>query len=199
MFTGIVAAVGEIVKIEVFEKDRRVWISSPVLEDCALGGSVAVDGVCLTVIDRDGEVCGFDVSSESLERSALAIKEAGDRVNLERPLRAGDELGGHMVQGHVDDVGKVQEVTPEGQGRRLVVSASPSVLRYIVEKGSVTLDGVSLTVTAVRNGSFDVALVPHTLEVTTLGDAGPGRALNIEVDVLAKYVEKIASVRDEAS
>lgn len=193
MFTGIIQDVGEIVKVESLSEDRRIWIRAPALEDCVIGGSVAVDGVCLTVVDRDGEVCGFDVSVETLDRSTLGGKEAGERVNLERPLRAGDELGGHIVQGHVDAVGRVESVAPDGEGSRLSVGLAAEHMRYIVEKGSVTVDGVSLTVTAARPESFEVALVPHTLAVTTLGEAAPGRAVNVEVDVFAKYIERFAS------
>lgn len=191
MFTGIVADVGEIVKVEPDEGDRRMWVRSEMLGDCAVGASVAVDGVCLTVTERTGDVCRFDVSVESIARSTLGGKTAGERVNLERPLRAGDELGGHIVQGHVDGVGELADVSAEGAGRRIVVRAPASLMRYIVEKGSVTVDGVSLTATNVRDDGFDVALVPHTLEVTTFGDVEAGRPVNIEVDVLAKYAERL--------
>jgi riboflavin synthase len=191
MFTGIVADRGEVLKVETATGDRRIWIRSSVLADCSVGGSVALDGVCLTVVDVDGDVCGFDVSAETVARSTLGGKHPGDHVNLERPLRAGDELGGHIVQGHVDTVGTVVEVSADGEGRRLVVSAPASLTRYVVEKGSVTLDGVSLTVSAIRDQQFEVALVPHTLSVTTFGEMEVGRNVNIEVDVLAKYVEKL--------
>lgn len=196
MFTGIVADRGEVVKVEDTEQGRRLWIGSAELRGCAVGGSVAVDGVCLTVTESDGDVCGFDVSAETLGRSNLGSKRTGDHVNLERPLRAGSELGGHIVQGHVDAVGRVERVGAEGEGRRLTVSVPSPLMRYIVEKGSVTIDGVSLTVTAEGDDTFEVALVPHTLAVTTLGAAEPGRLLNIEVDVLAKYVEKLWSGRE---
>ncbi|MGH2758260.1 MAG: riboflavin synthase [Actinomycetota bacterium] len=189
MFTGIVADRGEIVKVEPGGAD--LWIRSGVLGDCSIGASVAVDGVCLTVVDLDGEVCRFDVSAETVARSTLGTKEPGDHVNLERPLRAGDELGGHIVQGHVDAVGTVEAVAPDGQGSRLVVSAPAALMRYVVEKGSVTIDGVSLTVSALGEAELEVALVPHTLDVTTLGAMKAGRKVNIEVDVLAKYVEKL--------
>jgi riboflavin synthase len=190
MFTGIVADVGEIVKVEPAADDRRIWVRSGLLADCTVGGSVAVDGVCLTVIDVDGDVCGFDVSAETIVRSTLGGKEAGSHVNLERPLRAGDELGGHIVQGHVDGIGTVMGLEPDGDGRRLVVSAPADLARYIVEKGSITVDGVSLTVSGTRDDAFEVALVPHTLAVTTLGAVEPGRTVNLEVDVFAKYVER---------
>ncbi len=192
MFTGIIADRGEIVKVETVDRGLVLWVRSDVVDDCPLGGSVSVDGVCLTVTERDGDIVRFDVSEESVLRSTLGSRNAGELVNVERPLRVGDELGGHMVQGHVDGIGRVESVTDEAQGRRVVVSATPELLRYTVEKGSVTVDGVSLTVTNVSESSFEVVLVPHTLEVTTLGTAEPGREVNIEADVLAKYVEKLA-------
>lgn len=191
MFTGIVADIGEIAKVEPGRDDRSIWVRAGLLGGCAVGASVAVDGVCLTVTELTGDMSRFDVSAESIARSTLGTKEAGDRVNLERPLRAGDELGGHIVQGHVDGVGEVLDVVTEGAGRRIVVCAASPLMRYVIEKGSVTLDGVSLTATNVREDRFEVALVPHTLEVTTFGDAQAGRLVNVEVDVLAKYAERL--------
>ncbi len=129
MFTGIVADRGEVLKVETAARDRRIWIRSDVLADCTLGASVAIDGVCLTVVDIDGDVCGFDVSAETLARSTLGTQRVGDHVNIERPLRAGDELGGHIVQGHVDAVGTVASVSVDGEGRRLIVSAPESLMR----------------------------------------------------------------------
>ncbi len=195
MFTGIVAEVGEIVKVEPGATDRQIWVRSDVLADCAVGASVAVDGVCLTVTELAGDVCRFDVSTESMAKTTLGAKVPSDRVNLERPLRAGDELGGHIVQGHVDGVGAVLEVQAEGGGRRMVVGAADSLMRYVVEKGSITVDGVSLTATNVTMDRFEVALVPHTLEGTTFGDAAAGRNVNIEVDVLAKYAERLHAAK----
>lgn len=193
MFTGIVADVGEVISVADGATGRRLHVRSDLLRDCRLGASVAIDGTCLTVVERDGDVCTFDVSAETAERSTLGRKEAGARVNLERPLRAGDELGGHIVQGHIDEVGTVVSVSDEEGGRRLRVRVRPESTRYIVEKGSVTLDGVSLTVTRIEGAEFEVALIPHTLHVTALGDAAPGDALNVEVDVLAKYVERLTA------
>jgi riboflavin synthase len=193
MFTGIVAAVGEVLAVEDGHTGRRLRIRSELLKNCELGASVAIDGTCLTVVERDGDVCAFDVSAETVERSTLGRKQAGGRVNLETPLRAGDELGGHIVQGHVDEVGTIVSANDEEGGRRVRVRVRPETSRYIVEKGSVTLDGVSLTVTHLEGAEFDVALIPHTLEVTTFGDAEAGREINVEVDVLAKYVERITA------
>jgi riboflavin synthase len=189
MFTGIVEHLGEVVKVE----DGVLWVSSPVLAGAAKGASVAVDGVCLTVTEREADLCRFDLSGETLERSTLGERRPGDAVNLERPLRAGDELGGHIVQGHVDGIGRVTAVAPEGAGTRMTVAVAAELLRYVVEKGSVTVDGVALTVTAVTAAGFEVALIPHTLAVTSLGDAEAGRRVNIEVDVLARYVEKLVA------
>ena len=195
MFTGIVQAMGEIVAIEDRDAGRRIRIRSDALDDRAIGDSVAINGVCLTVVERDGNVCDFDVHAETLTRSSLGGKEPGDRLNVEKPLRAGDDLGGHIVPGHVDEVGTVVSIVEEEGGRRLRVRVRPESTRYVVEKGSVTLDGVSLTVTDVNGGEFEVALIPHTLAVTTLGDAVVGRDLNVEVDVIAKYVERLTAHR----
>lgn len=197
MFTGIVQDTGEVVKIESGPTGgRRLWISGSVLEGAADGASVAVDGVCLTVTHRDGGTCRFDLSGETLERSSLHGRAAGDRVNLERPLRAGDELGGHLMQGHVDGVGTIRDVAAEGPDRRIVVSVPTGLGPYLVEKGSVAVDGVSLTVTRAAEEWFEVAVVPHTLTVTTLGSAEEGQRVNIEVDVIAKYVEQLLRYRN---
>ena len=186
MYTGIVTT-GTAVELA----GSRLVVSSEVLGDCEIGASVSINGVCLTVVSREGAVCSFDVSDETFARSAIGDVVAGERVNVERPLRAGAELGGHMVQGHVDAVGEIVSVTPEGDGARVRVAFPADLGRYIVEKGSVTVDGVSLTVTGLDDESFGLALIPETLRVTTFGDAKPGRKVNLEVDVLAKYVEKL--------
>jgi len=183
MFTGIVR---ERARVASFDQGRLVLESSL---DPSIGDSIAVDGVCLTVAERSNSTLAFDVMPETLSRA----KAFGAEVNLETALRAGDPLGGHYVQGHVDGVGKVTAVEPEGDSRRLTIEAPPEILRYCIEKGSITADGVSLTIAAVRDGTFDVALVRHTLEVTTLGVLEPGGEVNLEVDVLAKYVERLAS------
>ena len=195
MFTGIVQAVGEIVSVEERDSGRRLRVRSDVLVDRNIGDSVAVDGVCLTVVERDRNVCDLDVIHETLARSALGGKAAGDHVNLETPLRAGDDLGGHIVQGHVDEVGTIVSIADDEGGRRMRIRIRPESTRYIVEKGSVTLDGVALTVTVVSGEEFEVALIPHTLAVTTLGAARTGQDLNVEVDVIAKYVERLVAAR----
>jgi riboflavin synthase len=189
MFTGIVAGTGEVVSLQ----DARLRVRSRLLAGCKIGASVAVSGVCLTVVERDADVRAFDLSEETLDRSTLGGKLAGERVNVETPLRAGDELGGHIVQGHVDEVGAVVAVHGDEGGARLRVRVRPSSARYVVEKGSVTLDGVSLTVTGVEGSELEVALIPHTLAATTLGDVRPGDGLNVELDVIAKYVERLTA------
>ena len=155
------------------------------------GDSVAVNGVCLTAVGADAESFGADVMHETLRRSSLGGARPGARVNLELPLRADARLGGHVVQGHVDGLGTVRAVREDGFARVVTIAADPALLRYVVEKGSIAVDGVSLTVVRVDGASFDVSLIPETLERTTLGAAVPGRSVNLEVDVLAKYVEKL--------
>src|SRR5438477_7185141 len=179
MFTGIVREVGRVLSFD----GRRLVVEAEATR-AAEGDSVAVDGVCLTAVD--GSQLAFDVVDETLARTTLGALEPGDRVNLEPALRAGDPLGGHLVQGHVDGLGRVRAV-----GEPVWIDASSELLRYCVEKGSITVDGVSLTVAAVDGEGFAVALVPHTLEVTTLGELEAGDPVNLEVDVLAKYVEQL--------
>ena len=181
MFTGLVQEVGRVVSFE----DGRLRVESSLA--AAIGDSIAVNGCCLTVVDGDRQTLAFDVVPESVART----KGFEEQVNLEPALRAGEALGGHYVQGHVDGVGAVRSVDPEGEGMRMWVDAPAAVLRYCVEKGSVAVDGVSLTVAAVDDQGFAVALVPHTLQVTTLGRLAPGDAVNLEADVLAKYVERL--------
>ena len=181
MFTGIVHERGRVASFD----GGRLVIESGI--EAQIGDSVAVDGVCLTVTDvRDGTLV-FDVVMETLNRAKLF----GAQVNLEPALRAGDPLGGHYVQGHVDGVGSVRSVEPEGEGKRVWIQAAPELMRYLVEKGSITVEGVSLTVAGLGEGGFAVALVPHTLAATTLGNLAPGDKVNLETDVLAKYVERL--------
>jgi riboflavin synthase len=178
MFTGIVREVGRVVSID----GPRVVVEAET--EAAEGDSVAIDGTCLTVVD--GSQLAFDVSGETFSRTTLGGLRAGDRVNVEPALRAGEPLGGHYVQGHVDGVGRVRSV-----GDPTWFDAPPDLLRYIVVKGSITVDGVSLTIAALDDTGFAVALIPHTLAVTTLGELQPGDEANLETDVLAKYVEKL--------
>jgi riboflavin synthase len=189
MFTGIVRERGRVVS---FDGGRLVLQTAL---QAAVGDSVAVDGVCLTVVPGDDASVAFDVVPETLARSTLGSLTPGTVVNVEPALRVGDELGGHIVQGHVDGVGRVQTVEPEGAGRRMWIEVSPDVLRTSVEKGSVTVSGVSLTIAELSNDALAVALVPHTLAATTLGDLGPGDEVNLEADVIGKYVQSLLSAR----
>jgi riboflavin synthase len=192
VFTGIVREVGRLEAVEGGPDGIRLSLRAPLTAASAsVGDSVAVDGVCLTVASADGELLRFDAVPETLRRTALGRLSDGSRVNVEPALRAGEPLGGHIVQGHVDGVGRVRSLAPEGDGARLVVDAGPDVLRYCVEKGSIAVQGVSLTVAALGESSFEIALVPHTLEATTLGGLAPDDEVNLEVDVLAKYVERL--------
>jgi riboflavin synthase len=193
MFTGLVQGVGEVVALERTADGVRLALDSPVARELDEGDSVAVNGVCLTAVAPCGDRFGADVMNETLQRTSLGALEAGSHVNLELPLRAHDRLGGHVVQGHVDGVGAVLDVTPDGFAQVVRIGAPPELLRYIVEKGSIAIDGVSLTVSAVDEQSLSVSLIPETLERTTLGAAQPGRIVNVEVDVLAKYVEKLVA------
>ena len=197
MFTGIVEEIGEVTAVEQLTNAARLRVRGPlVTSDAGHGDSIAVSGVCLTVVDvADGEFT-VDVVNETLQRSSLAKVATGDRVNLERATPAGGRLGGHIMQGHVDGTGVFLGRDENG----VTTFALPEHLsRYVVEKGSIAVDGVSLTVAAIRDDQFAVALIPTTLEVTTLGRREPGDPVNLEVDVVAKYVEKLAGahIRDQ--
>ena len=194
MFTGIVREVGNVVVLEGGDEGVTLVIDAPATAPgIEVGGSVSIDGVCLTAESVDGSRMTFHAVPETLGRSALQRLETGSRVNLEPALRAGDALGGHYVQGHVDGVGTVREVATEGDGVRVTVDAPAELLRYCVEKGSIAMDGVSLTVAALDDRGFDVALIPHTLAETTFAELQPGRPVNLEVDGLAKYVERLVT------
>ena len=193
MFTGLVQDLGTVVAVEATSDGVRLGVRSALAGELCEGDSVAVNGVCLTATRIAGGAFAADVMRESLRRSSLAEVGEGSSVNLELPLRASDRLGGHVVQGHVDGVGVVRDVRDDGFSRVVTVDAPPELLRYVVEKGSIAVDGVSLTVAALGDDWFSVALIPETLERTTLGAAEPGRPVNLEVDVLAKYVEKLVS------
>jgi riboflavin synthase len=191
MFTGLVAATGTVDSLTRDGGGVRLRVSSELAGELAQGDSVAVNGVCLTAVEPDASGFSADVMEETLRRSSLGPLDAGDPVNLELPLRAGDRLGGHIVQGHVDGLGTVDSLREEGFSKVLRVAAPADLLRYVVDKGSIAVEGVSLTVSAVDDEAFEVSLIPETLERTTLGAAEPGRTVNLEVDVLAKYVEKL--------
>lgn len=192
MFTGIVEQIGEVVSLEETESGRRVVLRGAGLGDLPVGASLAVNGVCLTAIEPSGDMVSLDVIPETLGRTNLGRLEKGSPVNLERPMPASGRFDGHIVQGHVDGTGTIEAVGSSDDGSVVMeVAVAPEMLRYLVEKGSVTVDGVSLTVASVRENAFTVALIPHTLEVTTLGLRGEGDTVNLELDVLAKYVERL--------
>lgn len=195
MFTGIVEELGAVLERA---PDRITVSCRTVLADTDVGSSIAVNGVCLTVVDRGAGHLGFDLSEETLRRTSLAGLFPSDPVNLERPVTLTTRLGGHLVQGHVDGVGEVVGVEAEPAGGAWLTIRPPAeLLRYLVDKGSVSVDGVSLTVADVNGDAFSVALIPHTLAVTTLGTARVGNAVNLEVDVLAKYVERLLTSTGE--
>jgi riboflavin synthase len=191
MFTGLVQDLGRISGHELTDDGVRLTVESELARELSGGDSVAVNGVCLTATAVGERSFTAEVMNETLQRSSLRDAQAGTEVNLELPLRASDRLGGHVVQGHVDGIGVVAEIEDDGFARRIRVSAPDDVLRYIVSKGPVAVDGVSLTITQIDDTSFTVSLIPETLERTNLGAARPGTAVNLEVDVLAKYVEKL--------
>jgi riboflavin synthase len=190
VFTGLIGELGQVASVERSPEGARIRIEARSASELRDGDSVAVNGVCLTATDVDGGSFSAEAMNETLARSSLGALDSGARVNLELPLRAGDRLGGHVVQGHVDGVGTIAARTEDGFAELVRVEAPEEVLRYVVEKGSIAVDGVSLTVSALDGRSFTVSLIPETLERTNLGAARPGQPVNLEVDVLAKYVEK---------
>jgi riboflavin synthase len=196
MFTGIITDIGELVT----GRDGRFTIRCSYKADgIAIGASIACDGACLTATDiaasGDGSVFSVDVSNETLSRTTLGEWNSGRRINLERALRAGDELGGHIVAGHVDGVGRIVDTHADGSSRRLTVEAPAELARYIAPKGSVALDGISLTVNEVEKNRFGINIVPHTLTHTTLGAKKPGDRVNLEADVFARYVVRAMELR----
>ena len=191
MFTGLVETTATVRRLERNGDGAHLELGTALASELKQGDSVAINGVCLTAVAVEQDGFRADVMAETLRRSSLGPLHEGDRVNVELPLRAGDRMGGHVVQGHVDGTGTVESVAEEGFARVVHIAAPPEILRYVVEKASIAVDGVSLTVAAVDEKSFTVSLIPETLERTTLGDATPGRVVNLEVDVLAKYVEKL--------
>jgi riboflavin synthase len=198
MFTGIVRELGTVEALDGGADGVRLSVRAPATAPAAqVGDSISLNGVCLTVTMIDEEILAFDAVPETLSRSTLGRLRPSVEVNVEPALRAGEPLGGHMVQGHVDGVGTVRSLEPEGDGVRLAVEAAPEILRYCVEKGSIAVEGVSLTVAALFADSFELVLIPHTLEVTTLGSLKPGDEVNLEVDVLAKYVERLVGSRPQ--
>jgi len=200
MFTGLVEELGTVRAVIGNVTGARLEIeATTVLDDATLGASIAVNGCCLTAVELGDGWWAADAVEETLRRTCLGALAAGDRVNLERPVRLSDRLGGHIVQGHVDGVGEIAERVVLADGStRVAVSAPDTVLRYVVEKGSIAVDGVSLTVAGVDDKGFEFALIPHTATVTTLGIKGPGAPVNLEVDLVAKYVERLMGVTRES-
>jgi riboflavin synthase len=195
VFTGLVQEVGTVESLSRAGDGGRLRVAAPLSSAVAEGNSVLVNGVCLTAAAVEDGAFEADLSPETLRRSALGALEEGERVNLELALRVGDRLGGHIVQGHVDAVGELSFLPGDGPARDARVEAPPELLRYVVEKGSIAVDGVSLTVTEVDATGFGVSLIPETLARTNLDGASPGRKVNLEVDVLAKYVERLIDER----
>ncbi|WP_295702535.1 riboflavin synthase [Lapillicoccus sp.] len=192
MFTGIVEELGEVLRLDRGTDSAILHVRGPlVVEDATHGASIAVNGICLTVVEHDTESFSVDVMAETLDRTSLGSLHPGDRVNLERAMRADGRFGGHVVQGHVDGVGTIRRRAPGDRWEVVEIGLPTDLTRYVVKKGSVTVDGVSLTVSAVHHDGFEVSLIPTTLALTTLGHKGVGDLVNLEVDVLAKYVERL--------
>jgi riboflavin synthase len=198
MFTGLVQDLGRIVSADRNGEGARVTVETELAKELSEGDSVAVNGVCLTATDVGDRSFAADVMNETLSWTSLADVEPGTGVNLELPLRPSDRLGGHVVQGHVDGLATIAETSDDGFARRVRFETEPSLLRYVVEKGSIALDGVSLTVIEIGDSWFTVSLIPESLERTNMGAAGPGTKVNVEVDVLAKYVERLIGSRGGA-
>ena len=198
MFTGIIQSTGRVTRSERRGGDLRFTLIAPDFDatNVALGDSIAVSGCCLTVVEREGDTLAFDVSNESLALTTLGGLGMGDRVNLEKALRLSDRLGGHLVSGHVDGVGTITAIEPDARSQRWRIAASYELMRYIAAKGSVCMDGVSLTVNAVDGNEFEVNLIPHTVEHTTFGDRHPGDRVNLEIDMLARYVERLLAAKE---
>ena len=196
MFTGIISDIGEVAACDGGRFEIRCGYAA---EGIAIGASIACDGACLTATEVDqsgaGSTFAVDVSNETMAKTTLGDWQPGRRINLERALKAGDELGGHIVAGHVDGVGRIVEIHADGQSRRFTVEAPPELAPYIASKGSITLDGISLTVNDVQETSFGINIIPHTLTHTTLGAKKPGDRVNLEVDVFARYVARLMEFR----
>ncbi|MGH8925746.1 MAG: riboflavin synthase [Acidimicrobiia bacterium] len=199
MFTGIIESLGTVGPITGIDQGRRLVVEADLSAGLKEGDSISVNGVCLTVTEHGEKSFALDVVTETLRRTNLGALLAGDQVNLERPLRADGRLDGHVVQGHVDTFGAISSVTPEGVGKRIAIDVSPPYRRYLAEKGSIAVDGVALTIASVTDHGFEAALIPFTLQVTNLGLRQAGHQVNLEFDVLAKYLERLMLAREETS
>jgi len=194
MFTGLIQEVGLVRKTDKQGHDLRLTLQASLLSSrVKLGDSVAVNGCCLTVVDIQTSLLAFQAVPETLNRTVLGLLQEGSKVNLELPLTLSDPLGGHFVQGHVDGLAEITAIDPEGQGVRMAVKVPQNLSRYMVEKGSIALNGISLTIAALQGNQLEVALIPHTLQNTDLGSKKVGDLLHVEVDILAKYVEKLSA------
>jgi len=193
MFTGIVAATGRILTRESFEGDLRIRFEVPpaLMAGCKIGDSISISGVCLTMLEPDATGFSADLSAETLDKTSLGNRRPGDRVNLELAMRASDRFGGHVVSGHVDGLASLVSRAADARSERFLFETDRSLARYIAPKGSVCLDGVSLTVNEVDDNRFSICLIPHTLEVTTLGDLAAGDVVNLEVDLIARYLDRL--------
>ena len=196
MFTGLIDDVGTVETMDGTDDGARLRIATRLGSELSPGDSVAVNGVCLTVIEADGAGFGAEAMNQTLRLTSLGPLRSGDRVNIELPLRAGDRLGGHFVQGHVDGTAEVAEAEDDGFSRRLRLRIDPGLAPYVIVRGSIALDGVSLTVSGLGDGWLEVSLVPETLRRTNLGDAAPGRRLNVECDLVGKYVQRLMAPLD---
>ena len=195
MFTGLIAVLGTVERLAEGSTSCRLTVRAPqLLSGVKIGDSIAVNGVCLTVVHLRGDTFTADVMPETVRRTTLHLLQPGDRVNLEKALRPTDGLDGHIVQGHVEGVGTIQQIISEGNARVYRIQAPGELLRYIVEKGSIAVDGISLTVTETDDSGFGVSLIPHTAKMTTLGYKSAGDAVNLETDILARYVEKMLGI-----
>lgn len=200
MFTGLIEEVGRVHAVEAHAEVRRFWISATTVRaDARLGESIACSGCCLTVVGLQPGQLAFEVVPETLRCTTLGAWQAGDRINLERSLRLDQRLGGHLVQGHVDGVGEVIDVAGEGESKRVTISLPAPLERFVAMKGSLSVDGVSLTVAGIASGRCEIAYIPHTLSVTTAGDYAVGRRVNLEVDLMARYLARMLEVDRVAS
>jgi riboflavin synthase len=193
MFTGIVSATGKVLTREAYEGDLRIRFGVPpdLMADCKTGDSISISGVCLTMLEPDSTGFSADLSVETLDKTSLGKRRPGDRVNLELAMRASDRLGGHMVSGHVDGLARLVSRTVDARSERFLFETDRSLARFIASKGSVCLDGVSLTVNVVDDNRFSICVIPHTLEVTTLGELAAGEVVNLEVDLIARYLDRL--------
>lgn len=195
MFTGIIQGIGIVARIDPRGGDLRIFIETQQMDlsDVAIGDSIAVSGACLTAVERNDATFAVDVSNETLSLTTLGSLRAGDAVNLEKALRLSDRLGGHLVAGHVDGVGRIVSIEPDARSQRWTIEAPPALARYTATKGSICVDGISLTVNDIENARFSVNLIPHTIEATTFSRRKVGNAVNLEVDMMARYAERLYS------